>query len=212
MPSRHADRFNHDEEARDYDRDVLREADPIRAGYATTLAWVARAARGARSLLDLGAGTGNLTERCSGAREALCVDVSKAMLERAREKLEGRTVRFHHGDLLAYLEEHDERFDAVVSTYALHHLEEAEKEQLVELVAARLEPGGTFACGDLMFAGAREREALLRELPHLRGAVEEESFWDLERARPWLEGVGWKVHVERFSKLSWGIRGSNART
>jgi hypothetical protein len=42
--SRNADRFNHDEDAAGYDRDVLNEADPIRAGYDALLDWVAAGA------------------------------------------------------------------------------------------------------------------------------------------------------------------------
>ncbi|MCB9160890.1 MAG: hypothetical protein H6644_13755 [Caldilineaceae bacterium] len=74
MRSRHVDEFNHDPWADDYDRNVRNEEDPIRAGYADTLAWtVAQAAIGPDDVVvDLGAGTGNTSALIPTARRGLC--------------------------------------------------------------------------------------------------------------------------------------------
>ena len=58
MKSEFADKFNHDEDAPDYDQDVRNEADPIRAGYDALLNWVAAQTGTARSgrILELGSG------------------------------------------------------------------------------------------------------------------------------------------------------------
>lgn len=44
MRSSHADYFNHDEDAADYDKDVRNERDPIRRGYEEVLSWVTEVA------------------------------------------------------------------------------------------------------------------------------------------------------------------------
>lgn len=197
--SRHADRFNHDDDADGYDDEVKDERHPIRAGYGAVLDWVAEGARG--NVLDLGVGTGNLAARLPGGCQVTGVDISARMLSLARAKLpDADLVR---DDLLAYAHDAPGPWDTVVSTYALHHLEDDEKEALLRVLAAKLTPGGRIAVGDLMFADAAERDALCEERPPLRDAVAEEYFWLVDRARGWFDGP---VEVERFSALSWGIR------
>src|SRR5512147_127446 len=91
MRSRFADTFNHDADAPDYDVDVSNEVDPVRAGYAALLDWTARSAciEERHDVLELGAGTGNLTRLLWPARRIVAVDVSDAMLEIARRKVSG---------------------------------------------------------------------------------------------------------------------------
>ena len=75
MRSANADIFNHDTEAADYDNDVLNEADPIRAGYRDVLRWVVRQAQITPSsrVLELGSGTGNLSELIASCGELVSV-------------------------------------------------------------------------------------------------------------------------------------------
>lgn len=80
MRSSHADYFN-DDEANDYDADVLNESDPIRTGYESVLDWVIQSAEiadGSR-VLELGSGTGNLTERVPQCREAIHIQNTPAL-------------------------------------------------------------------------------------------------------------------------------------
>ncbi len=72
MRSRFADTFNHDADAPGYDKDVSNEVDPIRAGYTALLDWTARSARidQRHDVLELGAGTGNLTRLMLPAHRA----------------------------------------------------------------------------------------------------------------------------------------------
>ena len=216
MRSRHVERFNHDGDAAGYDRDVLDESDPIRAGYGALLDWVAESARAGSGLrvLDLGSGTGNLSLRLLGDVELVCVDVSREMTRIARKKLPGpaarRRVEFAEADLLEYFDRPGPDFDAVVSSYAVHHLCEDEKALLFKRVAERLLPGGRAVFGDLMF----ENEAARREIlgryrssgrGELAGDIEAEFFWDVARAAGALRGLGLHVEAKRFSELSWGI-------
>jgi SAM-dependent methyltransferase len=266
MRSRHADRFNHDEDAPEYDLDVRNEEDPIRAGYAELLEWVAREASigpDAR-VLELGSGTGNLTALLPPARELLCVDISGAMTHLAREKLARRgrlareklarhgtlareklarrgrlareklargevaapapaggrsAIRFIEADLLECLSpphaSAEGSFDAVLSTYALHHLVPDERALLFAELAARLAPGGRIVIGDLMFESAAERERFVsaarrRGEEELAETVEDEFFWLLDQDVLRIESLGLRVATRRVSDLSWGLLAERA--
>lgn len=74
-------------------------------------------------------------------------------------------------------------FDAVLSTYAVHHLTGAEKVLLFQLIWERLWPGGRAVFGDLMFADEAERALLDRKYEQLgdqetlEGFVRNSSGW-----------------------------------
>jgi putative AdoMet-dependent methyltransferase len=82
---------------------------------------VERAAVGADdTVVDLGIGTGNLARLLPPCRRLVGVDVSHKMLELAASKL-GPGVELVAADVLEAFDRPD-RYDAVVSTYAIHHL------------------------------------------------------------------------------------------
>jgi putative AdoMet-dependent methyltransferase len=126
---------NHDAQAAAYDRVVANETHPIRAGYARCLDWVAAHVAPGDRVLDLGSGTGNLALRLPPCR-LTCVDVSAGMTRIARAKVRCEAT-WVEADLLGYLEAPRGPFDAVVSTYAAHHLTDAEKATLFERVRTR---------------------------------------------------------------------------
>jgi tRNA (cmo5U34)-methyltransferase len=114
-----------------------------------------RGARPVDRFLDLGAGTGAVSELVLGIggddsqSEAVLVDFSEPMLERASANLAPFAGRWQivRGDLAssewrAGLPER--RYDAVVSGLAIHHLSPARKRELFAEVLELLEPGGTF--------------------------------------------------------------------
>ena len=104
--------------------------------------------RDARRILDLGTGDGRLLALLQADRPAMRgvgLDFSEIMLEAAGERFAG--------DERVELVEHNltvplpalGRFDAVVSSMAIHHLEHDRKRSLFGEVFALLEPGGVFA-------------------------------------------------------------------
>ncbi len=213
MRSEFADKFNHDQDAPTYDVDVQDASDPIRAGYSALLDWVVERAEPSPDarVLDLGVGTGTLSLRLPCFGQLVCIDVSEAMLEQAEQKLRcAGDVTLVTADLLEYFDQATACFDAVLSTYAVHHLTEGEKARLFELVRARLSPGGRAVFGDLMFADNRSRrESLAQYRTHgrseLADAIEDEFFWNVETAVKTLEQLDFAVETRRFSELSWGI-------
>lgn len=99
-------------------------------------------------ILDLGAGTGLLSALLGQFLHAASfhlVDLSPAMLERARERLDGAGEhRFtaEVADLTSF--EPIGTWNAVVSGLAIHHLPDEEKRSLYARVFEWLEPGGVF--------------------------------------------------------------------
>jgi putative AdoMet-dependent methyltransferase len=215
MRSKHVDRFNHDQGASSYDEDVCDEENPIRAGYEILLAWAADHCtkdEGAEAeILELGSGTGNLTVRLRAYKRLVCVDTSERMLARAREKLKGRSgIEFVRDDLLGFFETNTAEFDFIVSTYAVHHLEQDEKEVLLKEVAQALGPGGVAVFGDLMFADDPGKKELLTRYraegkTGLVEEIEDEFFWSVARSIETAEGLGFTAETVRFSDLSWGL-------
>ena len=213
MRSKHVDDYNHDEWAEGYDADVAQEDNPIRAGYDALLDWVIRAAdiRPDSRVLELGSGTGNLTARIPVCGELVCVDISQRMEEIARPKLAHLTQRsFIEDDILQVFERPLGKFDAIISTYTVHHLTREEKRLLFEQVWAHLVPGGRAAFGDLMLedeSQAAVKAAAYRAAgqPDVAESIEEEWFWRLDEDVAELEEIGFTVTVKRFSELSFGV-------
>lgn len=109
---------------------------------------VAQIPADARRILDLGTGDGRLLGLVSRDRPrtlGVGLDVSETMLAAAHE-------RFADDERITLLE-HDladplpalGRFDVVVSSFAIHHLEHERKHSLYGEVFDLLEPGGVFA-------------------------------------------------------------------
>lgn len=213
MRSSYADSFNHDDIAAEYDRDVLNENHPIRAGYDATLDWVARSAgiTSQSRVLELGSGTGNLSRRIPDCKTLICVDVSQKMEDLARKKVNCiKDRRFIKDDILDVFEQDVGTFDAILSTYTIHHLTEEEKEHLFRKVRQALTDGGKAVFGDLMFetrAAKRTKigEYLAKGDHGTAEAIEEEFFWFVDETKNVLKEIGFAVTVKRFSDLSFGI-------
>jgi SAM-dependent methyltransferase len=150
-------------------------------------------------VLDLGCGDGRLLAIVREARPGaggVAVDYSPPMLEAARERFAG--------DATVVVVEHDlERpmdgvaavdgpFDAVVSSFAIHHLADDRKRALYAEVFARLRPGGLFAnLEHVSSASPRLHRAFMDAL----GQTEDDpqnQLLDLETQLRWLRELGFE--------------------
>ena len=134
---------------------------------------------GARSILDIGCGAGNQTLnllRVFPQAECILLDISSAMLERARERV-GRaaagSVTVIEGDFrTAALPR--ESFDVIVASAVLHHLrDDGDWFRAFKKIHSLLKPGGVLLVSDLIRHENPQIETLFkaRYEAFLRGAL-----------------------------------------
>jgi ubiquinone/menaquinone biosynthesis C-methylase UbiE len=123
--------------------------------------------------VDLGAGTGFVTTAVAPlVSSVLAVDISPAMAVSLAERANRdglRNVSTEVSDLRAF-QLPPASADLVVSSYALHHLPDADKRALVARAARWLRPGGRLVIADMMFgrgASQRDRDILRQKVTAL---------------------------------------------
>jgi tRNA (cmo5U34)-methyltransferase len=152
-------------------------------------------------VLDLGCGDGRLLALVLGARPqagGVAVDFSPPMLERARERFAGAPgVELHQRDLVEPLPDLG-RFDLVVSSLAIHHLEDARKRELYAEILGLLAPGGRFSNLEHV---SSPTPALHREYLEIARVPEDPSnrLLDVETQLGWLRELGY-ADVDCFWK------------
>jgi SAM-dependent methyltransferase len=148
-----------------------------------------------RRVLDLGTGGGHLIAVLRlrrPAAEFVGVDISPTMLAAARTRFadDPRVVIREH-DLSAPLPAVG-RFDAVVSAFAIHHLEHPRKRTLLEEIFRCLAPGGLFAnLEHVSSPTARLHEQFLTAIgnaPHQEDASN--RCIDVESQLAWMRNTG----------------------
>jgi len=128
--------------------EYLRRADSIphrTEGEAELLEWLPQPCE---RVLDLGSGDGRILGLVKLARPAahgVAIDFSETMLALLRARFDGDpTVRTMEHDLEAPLPSSLGPFDAVVSSFAIHHVGHERKRALYGEVFELLQPGGVF--------------------------------------------------------------------
>jgi tRNA (cmo5U34)-methyltransferase len=152
---------------------------------------------GVRRILDLGTGDGRLLAMLRAGRPELAatgLDFSALMLERARRRFAGdERVELIEHDLSQPLPDLG-RFDAVVSSLAIHHLEHERKRSLYAEVFELLEPGGVFANFEHV-ASPTERlhEAFFAAIDvPVEDADPSDRLLDVETQLGWLRELGFE--------------------
>lgn len=153
----------------------------------------------AHRLLDLGTGDGRLLalalECCTGA-SAVALDFSETMLERAALRFDDDPrVSVTGWDLDNPLPGADlGSFDAVISSFAIHHLEHDRKRALYAEILDLLEPGGVFC--NLEHVASPTPRLHEQFLASLGESVETEDpsnkLLDPETQLAWLRDIGFE--------------------
>ncbi len=130
------------------------------------------------TVLDIGAGTGIFALQVAPlCRQVHALDVSQAMLDFARAQARDAgldNIAFHHGGFLTY-EHADEPVDRVLSSLALHHLNDFWKLIGLYRLARIMKPGGRLWLYDVVFSFGPENyethiEGLFRGMEAKGGA------------------------------------------
>jgi ubiquinone/menaquinone biosynthesis C-methylase UbiE len=159
----------------------------------------------AKRVLDLGTGDGRLITLIKSNRqdieEAVALDVSPTMLKSAREHFAGdSSVNIINHDLSQPLPDLG-YFDAVVSSFAIHHLKHERKHELYEEIYDIINPTGVFC--NLEHVASPSVELHVRFLKAIGYTPEKEDkanrLLPMEIQLGWLKDIGF-VEVDCYWK------------
>ena len=132
------------------------------AGYKNVLNFIYQQIRkgsGTR-VLDIGFGTGVLTEKLYRDGYTITgIDFSRRMIEIARQKMPEATLLCHDFSQGLPASCTGCAYDAIVSTYAIHHLTDDQKAAFIFELKSHLAPNGKILIGDVSFPTREELEA-----------------------------------------------------
>lgn len=150
---------------------------------------------GVARILDLGTGNGRLLARLRDEHPAMSgvgVDFSEVMLAAARKRFDGdERIELVEHDLSEPLPDLG-RFDAIVSSFAIHHLEHERKRSLYSEAFGLLRPGGVFANFEHVASATNRLHLAFFEA--IEEPIENEDpsdrLLDVETQLGWLREIG----------------------
>lgn len=132
-------------------------------------------------ILDLGCGTGNITQKVLTRfpdAKVTCLDLSENMIEIAKDKLSDyEKIEYIVGDFTQM--QIETKYDVILSSLALHHIpNDEEKESMYKDIYEALEKDGVFLNADVIKANSNYNEELnnkiaIREMKE-NGVTDEE--------------------------------------
>ena len=131
------------------------------AGYATILKEIYGrvCASGAKAVLDIGFGTGTLAGQLyQQGCDVFGQDFSSRMIQLAQGKMP--RAKLYQGDFSLGLVQalKQQRYDAIIATYALHHLTDEQKVAFLQELLPLLQDNGCIYVGDVAFATRAQLE------------------------------------------------------
>ncbi len=117
-----------------------------------------------KTVLDIGFGTGTLTTKLYEQGYTIHgQDFSERMIELAQVKMP--KAKLYQGDFSVGIADALKacRYDAIIATYSLHHLSDAQKATFLESLRPLLNDGGVIYIGDVAFQTRAELEACKKQ-------------------------------------------------
>ncbi|MBI4978907.1 MAG: class I SAM-dependent methyltransferase [Spirochaetes bacterium] len=151
-----------DDEAKQFDANIVKFIPCYDEMLDTAVAAVPFARGRTMRVADLGTGTGELALKFMNAYPKAvmtCVDMSENMLTMASRKLgKYRKTTYVCSDFYHF--SFTGKYDAVISSFALHHLvTDADKQSFCRKIYAALKPGGVFVNADVVLGATKHLQA-----------------------------------------------------
>ena len=132
------------------------------AGYKKVLGTVYEKVRkqNPKNILDIGFGTGILAKKLyDDGYNIYGIDFSNEMLKKAKQKMpNAELLQFDFTDGLPK-EFEQKQFDVILSTYAIHHIDDEAKKSYILKLLKSLNPKGILIFGDVAFETEKDMEA-----------------------------------------------------
>lgn len=156
-----------------------------------------------RRLLDIGMGTGLLTEELyKRGGEIIGIDFSPKMIALAREKMPGASFFCHDFSLGLPKRIEEERFDYILSSYAMHHLDsEAQKSFIKRLYNKNLAQNGRIILADIAFRTYDDLLNCKKKAGPAWDHEEEESYMVASKMLDYLKDLKAKTIYTQVSPL-----------
>ena len=201
----------HNHQAAHYDEQIKKDSnDYLRENYLEILNRVIILSdlKKGMKVLDIGVGTGLLTERLPKDLSNFGIDISEKMLIKTKEK--NLPIKLKKGSFLNIPFANNE-FHRIISTFAFHHLSPVEKEKaFIEMDRVLLE-NGIIVIGDFMFKDENQKEKVINKFKKENRTdmlleIEDEYFTNISRTETFLHKLNYTVIYERASVLTWIIK------
>lgn len=200
-----SDRWNFDKQAAEYDKSLKLTGYRfnVHQDYEVALEKVISTIqlKAGDTCLDIGIGTGNLSSRLlPKGIKVIGVDQSEKMLEECKRKHPEIDIRKGHFLALPIL---DQQVNAIVSSYALHHINDEQKLLALEEMDRVLYSNGEICIADLMFHNETHRQEVIcryRKAGNIEAveAIEDEFYADRSLLVNWFHSHHYEVTTYSF--------------
>lgn len=158
-------------------------------------------------ILDIGAGTGNLTNAASKiGYNVIGIEPNLKMRNIASEKYP--FIKFLPGTFLSLPIDQENSVDAIISSYAFHHLTDEEKKDAVKLFKDKLQKDGVVVIADTMYESEKEKLATFKDVEDsgrssLLHDLQTEFYTNHKFLKSIFEAEGFKVSFLQMNKFVW---------
>ncbi|WP_086429028.1 class I SAM-dependent methyltransferase [Staphylococcus cornubiensis] len=181
------------------------EYEDVFAGYTAMLDGVVDLSEG--RVLEIGAGTGNLTTRLiQKGLDVTAIDPSEDMRKIANQKEGLHVWNGHFLDVPT-----DTRFETIVSTFAFHHLNHDSKREALTYLKSFLNNGGQVILVDTLFESEGDKAQIIKtyrdkRYVNLVADLETEYYPFKDELASIVDAVGGKVEFTRLNTFAWRVR------
>lgn len=156
------------------------------------------------NVLEIGTGTGLFTEmflkKYPNANMDL-VDITENMLNIAKERFQTNTnLNFYLEDITKFEVQENKQYDAIISSLAIHHLSNPEKEKLYHKIGEWIKPEGTFVNAEMIAGETKYLDKMYQDW-----AIQTSANSDLDEKdkRQALERMHLDMKVPASRQLKW---------